>query len=109
MSDKILEMSDDAFEAEVLNHEQPTLVDFWAEWCAPCRALTPIVEDIANDYEGRVRVAKMNIDEHPATPSRYGVSAIPTLLVFKGGTVVDQLVGLVSKAKLSEVLDKHAG
>jgi len=107
MSEGIVELTDDGFENQVLSHNQPTLVDFWAEWCAPCRALTPVVEEVAKDYEGRIQVAKMNIDLHPNTPGKYAVRAIPTLLLFKGGEVVDQVVGLVSKAKLDEMIAKH--
>jgi thioredoxin 1 len=107
MADGIVELTDAGFEGDVLKNDQPTLVDFWAEWCAPCRALTPIVEAIATDYSGKLRVGKMNIDEHPATPGRYAVRAIPTLLLFKNGEVVDQVVGLVSKAKLGEMISRH--
>ena len=107
MSEGMVELTDDGFEAQVLQNATPTLVDFWAEWCAPCRALTPVVEEIAKTYEGRVQVGKMNIDDHPNVPGRYAVRAIPTLLLFKDGQVVDQLVGLVSKAKLDEVIAKH--
>lgn len=107
MAQGIVELTDGEFETKVLKHDTPTLVDFWAEWCAPCRALSPVVEQIAADYDGRVRVGKMNIDEHPSTPNKYAVRAIPTLLLFKDGQVVDQVVGLVSKAKLGEILDKH--
>lgn len=107
MSAGIVEVTDGEFETQVLKHSQPTLVDFWAEWCAPCRALAPVVEEIATDYSGRLQVAKMNIEEHPATPGKYAVQAIPTLLLFKNGEVVDQLVGLVSRSKLSEMIDKH--
>jgi thioredoxin 1 len=107
MSEGIVQLTDAEFEAKVLQAEKPTLVDFWAEWCAPCRALTPVVEDVAKDFAGKVVVAKMNIDDHPNTPGRYAVRAIPTMLLFKDGEVVDQLVGLVSKAKLSEMIKKH--
>lgn len=107
MSEGILELSDDEFEAKVLKAEQPTLVDFWAAWCAPCRAIAPVVEEIAGEYRGRLQVGKMNIDEHPNTAGKYAVRAIPTLLLFKGGQVVDQVVGLVSKAKLGEMIDKQ--
>tara|TARA_Y100001934_G_C12317815_1_gene758463 strand:- start:330 stop:656 length:327 start_codon:yes stop_codon:yes gene_type:complete len=107
MSDAILTITDDKFESEVLNAGQPTLVDFWAEWCGPCRALTPVIDEIANDYAGKLQVAKLNIDENPGTPGKYAVRAIPTLLLFKNGEVAEQLVGLVTKAKLDEVLEKH--
>ena len=107
MAEGIVELTDNEFENQVLNQSMPTLVDFWAEWCGPCRALTPVIEEIAQQYAGKVVVGKMNIDEHTATPGKYQVSAIPTLLVFKGGVPVDQAVGLVSKSKLQEMLDKH--
>ncbi|OGQ83667.1 MAG: thioredoxin [Deltaproteobacteria bacterium RIFOXYA12_FULL_58_15] len=107
MSEGILTATDSEFQTQVLDAEQPTLVDFWAEWCAPCRALTPVVEEIAADYQGRLQVAKMNIDEHPQVPTQYAVRAIPTLLLFKEGKVVDQLVGLVTKARLEEMITRH--
>ena len=107
MSDAVLKITDDGFETDVLKSDKPTLVDFWAEWCGPCRALTPIINEIATTYEGRLHVAKMNIDENPSTPSQYGVRAIPTLLLFKDGEVQEQLVGLVTKDKLSDILEKH--
>ncbi|MBT6179049.1 MAG: thioredoxin [Deltaproteobacteria bacterium] len=107
MSEGIVNLTDDGFEAEVLKAELPTLVDFWAPWCGPCRALTPVIEAAATDYAGKAQVCKMNIDENPKTPSNYEVKAIPTLLIFKGGEVVEQMVGLVSKAKLDEALAKH--
>jgi thioredoxin 1 len=107
MGQDIKTVSDSNFEAEVLKASQPTLVDFWAEWCAPCRALTPIIDEMATKYKGKLQVAKMNIDEHPNTPGRYSVRAIPTLLIFKGGEVVDQVVGLVSRAKLDDLIAKH--
>jgi thioredoxin 1 len=100
-------MNDAEFDKQVLKAAQPTLVDFWAEWCAPCRALSPLVDEMATKYKGRLQVVKMNIDENPNTPSQYAVRAIPTLLVVKGGQVVDQLVGLVSKAKLEDLIAKH--
>lgn len=107
MSEGIVNLTDDGFEAEVLKAELPTLVDFWAPWCGPCRALTPVIEAAATDYAGKAQVCKMNIDENPKTPSNYEVKAIPTILIFKGGEVVEQMVGLVSKAKLDEALAKH--
>lgn len=107
MAEGITNLTDTDFDTKVLKAERPVLVDFWAEWCGPCRALTPVVEEVAKQYAGKIDVAKMNIDEHPQAPGRYAVRAIPTLLVFKGGSVVDQIVGLVSKAKLEQVLSKH--
>ncbi len=85
-SDAILEVTDANFDQEVLNSEQPVLIDFWATWCGPCRALAPVVDEIAKSYQGKVKVAKMDVDRNTATPQRYGVRGIPTLLVFKGGT-----------------------
>lgn len=107
MSEGILTLTDADFESKVLKASQPTLVDFWAEWCAPCRALTSVVEEVASEYKGRLQVGKMNIDDHPQTPSQYAVRAIPTLLLFKDGEVVDQVVGLVSKSKLQDLVAKH--
>ncbi len=107
MAEGILTLTDSEFDAKVIKAERPVLVDFWAEWCAPCRALSPVVEEVAKQYSGKLDVAKMNIDEHPEAPGRYAVRAIPTLLIFKGGAVVDQVVGLVSKAKLEQVIQKH--
>lgn len=99
--------TDSEFEQQVLKAQKPTLVDFWAEWCGPCRALTPVIEELAKSYEGKVQIGKMNIDEHPQTPGKYAVRAIPTLLLFKGGQVVEQVVGLVSKSKLDQLIAKH--
>jgi len=107
MSEGILTLTDKEFDAQVLAAAKPTLVDFWAEWCAPCRALTPVIEDLAKIYEGKLQVGKMNIDEHTQIPSQYAVRAIPTLLLFKGGQVVDQIVGLVPRAKLDAMITKH--
>ncbi|MEK7705546.1 MAG: thioredoxin [Myxococcota bacterium] len=107
MADQILHVTDGDFDSQVLKGANPTLVDFWAEWCAPCRALSPIVEKVAAGYQGRLQVAKMNIDEHPRTPGKYGIRAIPTLLLFKDGAVVDQVVGLVSQNKLEQIISKH--
>ncbi len=107
MSSNVMVVSDTDFDSKVLKASQPTLVDFWAEWCAPCRAIAPVVSELAEQYKGRLQVAKINIDEHPETPSQYAVRAIPTLLLFKGGQVVDQIVGLVSKSKLSDMVARH--
>ena len=106
-SQNITEVTDQAFNTEVLGATTPVLVDFWAPWCAPCRAITPDVEALAQAYSGKIKVCKMNIDENPQTPTNYSVRGIPTLLIFKGGRVVDQIVGRVPKAKLEEMLKKQ--
>jgi len=102
----ILQVGDDNFDAEVLHAQLPVLIDFWAPWCGPCRAIAPLVEELAQQYEGKLKVAKMNVDENPATPSRYGVRGIPNLLLIKDGTVKDQIVGAVPKAKLVDAIEK---
>ncbi|MEI9477385.1 MAG: thioredoxin [Deltaproteobacteria bacterium] len=102
----LLQVTDKNFSAEVLNADLPVLVDFWATWCAPCRSISPIVEDLAKDFLGKVKVAKLNVDENPGTPSQYGVRGIPTLILFKGGKVVDQIVGAVPKARLVAMVEK---
>ena len=98
----VLEVSDATFETEVLQSEQPVLVDFWAVWCGPCRAIAPIVDGIATAYAGRLKVIKVNVDENGATPSRYGIRGIPALLFFKGGKVADQVVGYVPQDVIEE-------
>jgi thioredoxin 1 len=104
----IVNLTDTNFEAEVLKSPQPVLVDFWAEWCGPCKQLGPIIDELASEYDGRVKVGKVNIDEHQRVASDYGIRAIPTLLVFKNGEVADQIVGLRSKRDLKASLDKFA-
>jgi thioredoxin 1 len=104
----ILQLNDDTFEAEVLKSELPTLVDFWAPWCGPCRIVGPVVEELARDYAGRIKVAKMNVDENPKTPSTYNIRGIPTLILFKGGQIAEQIVGAVPKAKIDAMLKGHA-
>ena len=106
MGENITNVTDSTFETMVLKSEVPALVDFWASWCAPCRAIAPIVDEMAQEYSGRIRVTKMNVDDNPATPGRYGVRGIPTLILFKGGKVVDQLVGAVPKSQIKELIEK---
>lgn len=106
MSENIINVTDGNFEAMILKSETPALVDFWASWCAPCRAIAPLVEEMAAQYAGRVRVAKMNVDENPSTPGKYGVRGIPTLILFKDGKVVDQLVGAVPKNQIKDFIEK---
>ncbi len=107
MSDRILETTDDRFESDILHSAQPVLLDFWAEWCGPCKAISPILEEIAEEYDGRVQVAKINIDENPKTPPKFGIRGIPTLLLFKDGTVANQKVGVLSKSALADFLDTN--
>lgn len=106
MSEKVLNVSDSTFEAEILNSDIPVLVDFWATWCAPCRAIAPLVEEMAEAYTGKLKVAKMNVDDNPSTPGKYGVRGIPTLILFKNGQVVDQVVGAVPKTQIKSLIDK---
>ena len=98
----VLEVSDATFDQQVLKSEQPVLVDFWAVWCGPCKAIAPIVDNMANTYAGKLKVAKVNVDENGATPSRYGVRGIPALLFFKNGKVADQIVGFVTQDVIDE-------
>jgi thioredoxin 1 len=102
----VLEVSDATFDQEVLHSEQPVLVDFWAVWCGPCKAIAPIVDGIAASYAGKLKVAKVNVDENSATPSRYGIRGIPALLFFKGGKVADQVVGFVPQDVIEEKIQK---
>lgn len=106
MSEKVIAVTDKSFELEVLKSETPVLVDFWATWCAPCRAIAPIVEEMAETYGGKLKVAKMNVDENPSTPGKYGVRGIPTLILFKKGEVVDQVVGAVPKSQVKGLIEK---
>lgn len=103
----IIETNTAGFETEVLKSEIPVLVDFWAPWCGPCKALTPIVHKLAEELEGKVKVVKVNIDESPEIAGKYSIMSIPTLLIFVGGTVSDQLIGLVQKEKIMDKLRKH--
>jgi len=108
-STAILQVTDANFDQEVLKSDQPVLIDFWAVWCGPCRALAPVVDEVAESYSGKVKVAKMNVDENPGTPGRYGIRGIPTLLIFKGGQVKEQIVGYVPKETIQKAIDKHMG
>ncbi len=105
MSD-LLEVTDDNFDTEIMDSNIPVLVDFWAEWCGPCRMVTPVVEELANDYKGKVKVAKMNVDENRQTPAKFGIRAIPTLIFFKGGEVAQTIVGAQPKSHIEEELKK---
>ena len=105
-SDKIANVTDASFENDVLKSSQPVLIDFWATWCAPCRAIAPAVEQLAGEYEGKIKIVKVNIDENPRTPTQYEVRSIPTLLLFKDGKVLGQIVGAVGKPKIEELVKK---
>lgn len=96
----VQQVSDESFDREVLKADLPVLIDFWAPWCGPCKAIAPVVEELANEYAGKLKVVKMNVDDNPQTPSKYGVRGIPNLILFKGGEVRDQIVGAVPKAQL---------
>jgi thioredoxin 1 len=102
----VMNIGDADFQKQVLESDQPVLVDFWATWCAPCRAIAPAVEELASQYKGKVKVAKVNIDDNQDTPQQYGIRSIPTLLVFKGGKVVEQIVGAVPKSRLEAAITK---
>ncbi|CAN5375149.1 thioredoxin [soil metagenome] len=101
----IVEFTDDNFSDEVENNGQPVLVDFWAEWCGPCRMVGPVVDEIAGEYEGKAKVGKVNVDNNPETSVKYGIRSIPALLIFKDGEVVDQIIGAVPKAQIKKQLD----
>ena len=105
MSDKIVHISDNSFEQDVLQAEVPVLVDFWAEWCAPCRAIAPVLEELAEDYDGKLKVCKMDVDSNTETAPKYGIRGIPTLIVFNNGDVAGTKVGAVSKSQLSAFID----
>jgi thioredoxin 1 len=107
MSDKIIQLTDDSFESDVLKASGLVLVDFWAEWCGPCKMIAPLLDDIASEYDGQVTIGKLNIDQNSGTPPKYGIRGIPTLLLFKDGGMVDTKVGALSKTQLKEFLDKN--
>ncbi|MDI3245580.1 MULTISPECIES: thioredoxin TrxA [Pseudoalteromonas] len=107
MSEKIIQITDDSFEADVLQSDKPVLVDFWAEWCGPCKMIAPILNEVADEYESRVTVAKLNIDQNAGTPPKFGIRGIPTLLIFKDGQVAATKVGALSKTQLIEFLENN--
>ena len=107
MSDKIVYLTDDSFEAEVLQSDLPVLVDYWADWCGPCKMIAPVLEEIADEYDGRIKVAKLNIDENTGTPPKYGIRGIPTLMLFKDGNVEATKVGALSKSQLTAFIDSN--
>ncbi len=108
LNEHVRELTDDNWEGEVLNAAGTVLVDFWAEWCAPCRMLAPAIDQLATEFAGRVTVGKLNVDDHGAVAERYGIRSIPTLLVFRGGKIVEQRVGVLPKAELARLLESHA-
>lgn len=107
LSEQVIHTSDDSFEADVIKSEVPVLLDFWAEWCAPCKMIAPMLTEIAEEYKGRLKIAKLNIDENPSIPPKFGIRGIPTLILFKNGTVEGQKVGALSKSQLTAFLDTN--
>lgn len=107
MSDKIVYLTDDSFQQEVLDSGEPVLVDYWAEWCGPCKMIAPILTEIADEYAGKIKIAKLNIDENPQTPPKYGIRGIPTLMLFKNGNVEATKVGALSKSQLTAFIDTN--
>jgi thioredoxin len=107
MSEAIKYVSDSSFEADVLKSSEPVLVDYWAEWCGPCRMIAPILDEVAGDYKGKLTVAKLNVDENQATPAKYGIRGIPTLMLFKNGAVVGTKVGALSKSQLTAFIESN--
>ena len=106
MAENVIEIEDSSFDTEILQSEKPVLVDFWAPWCGPCKAIAPVINDLAATFGDRIKFAKCNVDDNPITPGKYGIKAIPTLIFFKAGDVVDQITGMVAKSKLEDAINK---
>jgi thioredoxin 1 len=106
MAEGVLDIDDSSFDAEVLQAEKPVMVDFWAPWCGPCKAIGPVIEELSGAFADKVKFTKCNVDDNPVTPGKFGIKAIPTLIFFKEGEVVDQLTGIVAKSKLEDILNK---
>jgi thioredoxin 1 len=104
--DNVLQISDSDFNAQVVQSDLPFLLDFWAPWCGPCKAIGPVVDELSQEFQGRLKVGKMNVDDNPTTPGKFGIRAIPTLIIFKGGEVVDQVTGAVGKQQLVAMIEK---
>ncbi len=106
MGENVIEIEDSSFESEILQADKPALVDFWAPWCGPCKAIGPVINDLADEFGDKVKFTKCNVDDNPVTPGKYGIKAIPTLIFFKDGQVVEQITGMVAKSKLEATLNK---
>ena len=105
MAEGVLEIDDSSFDAEVLKSEKPVMVDFWAPWCGPCKAIGPVIEELSGSFGDKIKFTKCNVDDNPVTPGKYGITAIPTLIFFKGGEVAQQITGIVAKSKLEETIN----
>jgi thioredoxin 1 len=106
MAEHVVEIDDSSFDSEILQSDKPAMVDFWAPWCGPCKAIAPVIKDLAGSFGDRLKFAKCNVDDNPITPGKFGIKAIPTLIFFKDGQVVDQITGMVAKSKLEEAIKK---